>query len=555
MKKTFVAGCLAVAVAGSVAGCGNSSAPSANSAVNNTAGAESGVSSPAETGSSAEASAENGAVTLSFFDKNSGTRTFDDPVAKELEKRTGVKINLVSPTGDPAEKLSLMLAAQDYPDIVLMDRGSDIVNQYIEAGALVNLSDYMDMMPNVKAMYGDTLDKSVYTDGNNYYLNNWYGYDPDPCNGFIARYDTMVELVGKDRADSDEPFTFSEWLKLLKQYKEKHPEVEGQRSIAVEMMQPVSFAINGMFAGANGMKTLYIDNQGNAHFQFEDPKFLDTMHQMNELYTEGLLDPEWTSNSTDLRNQKLSNPNVFGYCGTYWDTWAGSQALAAAGYGKDAEYLAYKVVADDIDPSKNTLDGRNSLGWDAIAITNNCQNIEAACKFLDYVASQEGQDLLLWGIEGDSWEYVNGVRTPKGDIVERYQQDSTNTVIDTGICKWTWCVKNANHDDDGTASRIFWNEKNRSTQQAYKNLTDGYYDTAYFSNLEPSGSTVEALEYQKIVDIFNADYPNMVNAASQEECDSQYQKMISDMKDAGLDDVTAYVNDSYHARMKLWGEE
>ena len=80
-------------------------------------------------------------VTISFFDKNSGTRTFDDPVAQELEKRTGVTIDLISPTGDPAEKLSLMLAAQDYPDIVLMDRGSDIVNQYIEAGALVNLSD------------------------------------------------------------------------------------------------------------------------------------------------------------------------------------------------------------------------------------------------------------------------------------------------------------------------------------------------------------------------------------------------------------------------------
>ena len=76
-------------------------------------------------------------VVISFFDKNSGVRTFDDPVAKELEARTGVKIDLVSPTGNPAEKLSLMLAGQNYPDIVLMDRGSDIVNQYIEAGALV----------------------------------------------------------------------------------------------------------------------------------------------------------------------------------------------------------------------------------------------------------------------------------------------------------------------------------------------------------------------------------------------------------------------------------
>ena len=64
---------------------------------------------------------------------------------------------MVNPTGDPAEKLALMLAGKDYPDIVLMDRGSDIVNKYIEAGALVNLTDYLDQMPNVTEMYGDTL--------------------------------------------------------------------------------------------------------------------------------------------------------------------------------------------------------------------------------------------------------------------------------------------------------------------------------------------------------------------------------------------------------------
>ena len=108
------------------------------------------------------------------------SREFDDRIAKELMKRTGVKVEVVNPTGDPAEKLSLMLAGKDYPDIVLMDRGSDIVNKYIEAGALVNLSEHMDKMPNVKEMYGDTLNKIRYKDGNNYYLANWYGYDPDP---------------------------------------------------------------------------------------------------------------------------------------------------------------------------------------------------------------------------------------------------------------------------------------------------------------------------------------------------------------------------------------
>ena len=158
-------------------------------------------------------------VTISFFDKNSGVRTFDDPIARELEARTGIKLDLISPSGNPGEKLSLMLAGLNYPDIVLMDRSSDIVNQYIEAGALVNLTNYLDQMPNVVAMYGDTLNKTRYSDGNNYYLSNWYGYDPDPVNGFICRYDYMIELVGQERADSAEPFTWSEFKGLLEQFK------------------------------------------------------------------------------------------------------------------------------------------------------------------------------------------------------------------------------------------------------------------------------------------------------------------------------------------------
>ncbi len=489
------------------------------------------------------------AVVISFFDKNSGVRTFDDPVAKELEARTGVKIDLVSPTGNPAEKLSLMLAGQNYPDIVLMDRGSDIVNQYIEAGALVNLSDYLDQMPNVVAMYGDTLNKTRYSDGNNYYLSNWYGYDPDPVNGFICRYDYMIETVGQERADSSEPFTYSEMLEVLKKFKAAHPET----SNAVVLGAPSSGSINGTFAGMNNIYPYYVTD-GKLYFSVRDPAFITAIHQMNELYREGLLDPEWTSNTQELRNQKLSNDGAFCYVGAYWDTWTPSAALMATG-NANAEYLAYKVVADDAASADLPLAGRSSLGWDAIAITKNCKNVEAAVKFIDYCASQEGQDLLLWGIQGDTWDFVDGVRTPLGGIVEKYQADPSNTVNDTGITKWTWFVKNDVHPDDGTTCRIWYNDKDRCATFAYKNLTNGYYDSAEFATLEPAGSSIEALEYQGVIDAFDQYYPRMVNAASTEECDALYAEMISAMENAGMADIEAYMTPIYFDRLALWGLE
>jgi len=255
--------------------------------------------------------------------------------------------------------------------------------------------------------------------------------------------------------------------------------------------EPGTGSINGTFAGMNDLYPYYV-HEGKLYFSVRDPQFMDAIHQMNELYREGILDPEWTSNNSELRNQKLSNEGVFAFAGAFWDTWTPSNTLMAGG-NANGEYLAYKVIPDGAASADLPLSGRSSLGWDAIAITKNCKNIEAAIRFVDYCASQEGQDLLLWGIQGQDWDFVDGVRTPIGDIIERYQADNSNFVDQTGITKWTWFVKNSPHEDDNTPCRFWASVRDRSTTYAYQNLTNGYYDSAEFAGLEPAGSTLEAL--------------------------------------------------------------
>ena len=55
-------------------------------------------------------------------------------------EKTGVKINVENPTGDPLEKLNLMLTGQNYPDIVLMDRGNEIESRFFSCPFLYILS-------------------------------------------------------------------------------------------------------------------------------------------------------------------------------------------------------------------------------------------------------------------------------------------------------------------------------------------------------------------------------------------------------------------------------
>ena len=163
MKKKLMSLVLSAALClGLLAGCGNG-----------------------ESAGSGENSGENKeVVTLTVFDKNSGSKTFTDPVAKKIMEDLNIKIEVENPTGDPSEKLNLMLSGQNYPDIVLIGQG-EIVTRYIEAGALIPLDDLIaEHGDNITDMYGETLKKTKHTDGKNYWLANWYGVDPDAydCN-------------------------------------------------------------------------------------------------------------------------------------------------------------------------------------------------------------------------------------------------------------------------------------------------------------------------------------------------------------------------------------
>ena len=115
----------------------------------------------------------DGMPVITFFDINSGDNQFDDRIAEEIMKRTGVRIEIIDPTDDPAEKANLMLSYGNYPDMILASL--DTVSHYSQAGVLVSLDEYMDELPGVTAMYGNTLERLRDEQGHINYLSNWYG--------------------------------------------------------------------------------------------------------------------------------------------------------------------------------------------------------------------------------------------------------------------------------------------------------------------------------------------------------------------------------------------
>ena len=369
--------------------------------------------------------------------------------------------------------------------------------------------------------------------------------------GVLMRKDLLTEIVGEERANSNDPFTQSEYLDILRQFKEKYPTIDGKESIAVTL-DAESKNYEGTLFGMYGMTTYYADENNNIMHKAKAPRYQDAIGFMNTLYTEGLLDKEWVVNKKEQWTQKLSAGNVFSTFCSYWDPDSANTSLAST-VGEDAKFYSYKVVADGVDPSETKYSGRSTLGWDAIGITSNCQNPEAAIKFIDFLVSEEGQYLMMWGLEGEHWDMVDGKHVPKQEIVDGFKTDFDNTKLETGIRKWTWFIKNGN-GTDGSPYDVTKYETTELTDFANASFGESdRWDTADFTGLEPAGSSPEGLKWQKVKDVYDQNFPKMVNAADSAEANAVYESMLAQMEEAGLSEVEAYMSGQYQDRLKLWG--
>ena len=531
-KRSVLAGVLACSMLLGACGAGNSAS----------------ATQPQGEGGSGSAPAKP--ITLTLFDKNVGD-AFTNPVAQEITKRTGVFVEVQQPTGNPDEKLNLMLVSGDLPDVVLIDRREATLNKYITGGALIPLNDLIDQYaPNIKERYGDVLSKSVYKDGKNYYLNNWYGLDPDPNWAINMRMDVLEEFGYGERARAGDSFTQEEFLDLLRKFKEKYPEVDGAPCIPMTVNADHMPTIIGTFKAMYGMKTYY-EHDGRIEFDVRDPRYLEMVKFINQLYTEGLLDREWGINKAQNYEQKTTSGRVFATAGGIVNE---ANTAFRAQYGEDTDKLfyAFKVTAPGIAPEETTYGPRSSLGWDGVGITVANEHPVETIKFLDFLASEEGQYLLMWGVEGQTWNYENGVHVPTQEALAAMTKDWAAFSKETGARKWTWMVRNGLGDDGTPYDLIFRYNRDNVNQHAMTSMAGSTWDTALYDDLGPTAGTPDALSEQKIKDIMDRGFAEMVYAESGEEIDALYTAMLAEMEANNAAHIEDIYTENYQARMELY---
>jgi putative aldouronate transport system substrate-binding protein len=337
---------------------------------------------------------------------------FQSPVAKKITENTNIILKYEQTLDDAGEKVSLMIAANEYPDLMFI-KGTSL-NQLVEANALIDLKQLIDKYgPNIKKLYGTYMNRLEHSieDTSIYTLPSApVGSEKlEPVMGFQLQHAVVKEL------GFPELETVQDFENALKTYKAKHQTIEGKPTIALSLLTDdwrwtISVGNGAGFAtGAPDDGNWYIDpNTYKAIYRFTRPEEKEYFRWLNHMNDIGLLDPDSFVQKYDQYLAKIVSGRVLGLIDAKWEYSNGENKLKSDGKF-ERTYGMYPVQLDKTFKSAEFRDVGYSGGW-GIGISTSCKDPERAIKFLDWMCTDEAHVLRYWGVEGINYKIENGKR-------------------------------------------------------------------------------------------------------------------------------------------------
>ena len=318
---------------------------------------------------------------------------------KELQKRTNVEIEFIHPVqSNVKEQFNIMIAASKYPDIIEgMSYYPGGVTKAYDDGVVISLNDIMEKYaPNLSKILNEFpfLAPYVKEEDGSYLVFPVLrgGAVLRQGNGPIFRKDWLKD-VGMEA-----PETIDEWTEVLRKFKT-------EKNAARPLILTTSDLKKDVMIGAYGIKYGFFADNGNIKFGPFDPRYKEYLTLLNTWYTEGLLDKEFTTLSSKIVDSSVLNGEGGAYIGVLGNGLQRYLTLAEE-EGFDLQPVAYPVLNKG---DKQTIETLSPIvGTKNCSISTTCETPELAAAWLDYAYSEEGHYIYNFGVEGESYEMVDG---------------------------------------------------------------------------------------------------------------------------------------------------
>ncbi len=391
-------------------------------------------------------------LNISVFTMQKGEKpSANNKTYKWIKSKFGVSFTWDILVGDEDQKIGLLIASGNLPDLVEVDS-----DKFQNAGCLRDLKPLIEeYAPNLKKHYESVWKKMIDQDSEKnpdgsikvehiYSLPYCGVLDGELFETYYNQTAWWIQKAVLKEFGYPKIKTIDEYFNLIEAYYKKHPTIDGMPTIpfniitadweAFDLWNPPTFLAgysndgNGHVDLVNG-KYIYTDN-------FTDANAKRWFKLANKYFNKGLIDPASFTDNRDQYYDKISQGRVLGMFIQGWQFMFYPEKLLWSAGKDERTYVPLPIVFDEsIKPHYRDQPLPNlQRGY---GITVKCSKAKAIkiLQFMDKMLEEENQRILYWGFEGEDWQRDAQGRPYRTDR-QRLQQNNPVWILQNRATFW-----------------------------------------------------------------------------------------------------------------------
>ncbi len=364
-------------------------------------------------------------------------------VSDAITEKTGVSLNFIVPMGNEENKLTTLIDSDSLPDIVTIGWWEPQIQEMIDRDLVYPLNELGERYDPSFFEVTDERVRDWYTlsDGNIYgYPNSSYTPEDVKNNDNIASNQTFLvrkdiyEAIGSPDMSTPEGF-YDAVVKAKKIF----PEVNGKTLIPVGSHE---FNFDGCVSFDQYLQNFLavpFEKDGKKYDRNTDPEYITWLKMFRKLAEDGYLANDIFVDQRMQTSEKVAEGRYF--CMLYQRTDIADQQKLLYAEDPDKIYIA-------VDGPRNSkgddpiLPVNGIVGWTLTFISKNCKDPERAIKFIDYLISEEGQKITYLGIEGETYDVIDGEVVIKDEVKKLLSTDRQTYDSIYGADNQYWMLQN-----------------------------------------------------------------------------------------------------------------
>ncbi|QGH35980.1 extracellular solute-binding protein [Gracilibacillus salitolerans] len=320
-----------------------------------------------------------------------------DKLEKLLEEKTNTELEIQwIPDSNYEERVNTAFSTNSLPHAFLVK--TEQFTQFKDAirdGQFWEIGPYLEEFENLSKLRESTLENSKVDDK----LYSLYMGRPLSRSGLIYRKDWA------DNLGLDTPTTTDEFYDMLRAFTEDDPDGNGEDD-TIGLTDRGNLGAFVTVSSWLGGPNRWGQQDGELLPEFMFPEYKETMEFFRELHSNGYMNKDAPVTSKTDQQDMMKNGTAGAYIGSMQDVH---------GIYQDAQVINPDVefdVHNYIEGSNGEFGVRAIPGYGSLILfpksaIESEDELKSVLQFFDYLMSEEGANLLIWGQEGEHYEVVD----------------------------------------------------------------------------------------------------------------------------------------------------